>query len=173
VGIESHLESIQDDIKWMKLALEEAQKAGAVGEVPVGAIIVNAQNELVARGYNQPISACDPTAHAEIYAIREAANLSDNYRIPGHTLYVTIEPCTMCVGALVHARLGRLVYGASEPKMGAIESAFKLLEAGCYNHVPDVTGGILAEDCARLMSGFFARRRKEKVAERTNRKQSI
>jgi tRNA(adenine34) deaminase len=159
-------------MKWMKLALEVAEKAAEAGEVPVGAIIVNTQNELVARGYNQPISSCDPTAHAEIRAIRDASIQIGNYRLPGHTLYVTIEPCTMCVGAVVHARLSRVVYGAPEPKTGAIESAFKLLETGLYNHVPHVTGGVLAEDCAQLMSGFFTHRRKEKVAEKAIKKQS-
>jgi tRNA(adenine34) deaminase len=139
----------------MRLALEQAQIAAELGEVPVGAVLVDAVGELVATGHNQPISAHDPSAHAEIVTLRAAAGKLGNYRLPETTLYVTLEPCTMCVGALVHARVGRLVYAATEPKSGAVESAQQLFETGKFNHRPDVESGVLAQQSSALLSRFF------------------
>ena len=144
-----------DDENWMRLALEQAQIAAEMGEVPVGAVLVDAAGELVAAGHNQPISAHDPSAHAEIVTLRTAAGRLGNYRLPDTTLYVTLEPCTMCVGALVHARVGRLVYAATEPKSGAVESAQQLFETGKFNHRPLVESGVLAEESSALLSRFF------------------
>ena len=144
----------------MRQAIAQAQIAADLDEVPVGAILVDAAGELLAAGYNQPISARDPSAHAEIVALRAAAQKLGNYRLPGTTLYVTLEPCTMCVGALVHARVGRLVYAATEPKTGAIESAQQLFETGEYNHRPAVEGGLLAAESSALLSAFFKARRR-------------
>lgn len=148
-----------NDSAWMQQALEQAQIAAEHDEVPVGAVLVDAAGELVAVGHNQPIGACDPSAHAEIVVLRAAAQKLGNYRLPGTTLYVTLEPCVMCVGALVHARVGRLVYGATEPKTGAIESAHRLFEGGKFNHRPAIESGLLADECAALMTDFFASRR--------------
>jgi tRNA(adenine34) deaminase len=144
----------------MRRALEEARKSAAVGEVPVGAVLVDDGDRLVAAGHNQPIGARDPSAHAEIVVLRAAAQKLDNYRLPGCTLYVTVEPCVMCVGALVHARVQRLVYGAAEPKTGAIESAHRLFEDGEFNHYPEIVSGVLADECSQLMTEFFVARRK-------------
>src|SRR5262245_25031318 len=131
------------DHQFMRYALNRAIEAGERGEVPVGAIVV-VDGELVAEGFNQPISTNDPTAHAEIVAMRRAAAELGNYRLSGATLYVTIEPCQMCVGAMIHARIGRLVYGAPEPKAGAIESAMRAHEHPALNHRIEVVGGVLA-----------------------------
>jgi tRNA(adenine34) deaminase len=144
-----------DDETWMRLALEQAQIAAEMGEVPVGAVLVDAAGELVAAGHNQPISAHDPSAHAEIVTLRAAAGKFGNYRLPGTTLFVTLEPCTMCVGALVHARVGRLVYAATEPKSGAVESAQQLFETGKFNHRPLIASGVLAQESSVLLSRFF------------------
>ncbi len=144
----------------MRAALEQAARAAAQGEVPVGAVLIDADGELLAAGHNQPIGAHDPTAHAEIVALRAAAQKLGNYRLPGTTLYVTIEPCTMCVGALVHARVARLVYGAAEPRTGALESAQRLFETGEYNHRPQIESGVLAAECRALLVEFFAARRR-------------
>lgn len=147
-----------DDHFWMKRALKLAGQAGAAGEVPVGAVVVLEGREIGA-GYNAPISGCDPTAHAEIRALRDAARRAGNYRLPGATLYVTLEPCTMCVGAIVHSRISRLVYGALEPKAGAVESTRTTLEEEHMNwHVASV-GGVLSGPCGEIISEFFARRR--------------
>ena len=146
------------DEHWMQLALEQAQLAAANGEVPVGAVLVK-DNQLVASGFNQPISACDPSAHAEIVVLRAAAKALSNYRLPNTTLYVTIEPCTMCVGALIHARIERLVFGAPEPRAGAVVSAAQLLEGVQFNHRIAVQGGVLAEPCAAVMQKFFREKR--------------
>ncbi len=137
----------------------QAQIAAEMEEVPVGAVLVDAAGELIAAGHNQPISARDPSAHAEIVVLRAAAQKLGNYRLPGTTLYVTLEPCTMCVGALVHARVGRLVYGAAEPKTGAIESAQRLFETGKFNHQPRIESGILADECSALLTRFFENKR--------------
>ena len=150
------------DDAWMRQALLQAESAAALDEVPVGALLVDADGELIAAGHNQPISAHDPSAHAEIVVLRAAARKLANYRLPGTTLYVTLEPCVMCVGALVHARVARLVYGATEPKTGAIESAQKLFESGRFNHEPEIEGGVLAEECGALLSRFFENKRAAK-----------
>lgn len=144
----------------MRLALDEARRAEAAGEVPVGAVVV-LDGHVVGRGFNQPIAAVDPTAHAEIVALRDAARGVGNYRLTGAVMYVTIEPCLMCVGAMVHARIARLVYGAAEPKAGAIESAMRALEHPTLNHRFEATGGVLAAEAREVMQSFFQRRRTE------------
>jgi len=146
----------------MRQALEQARNAAELDEVPVGAVLVDINGVLVSAGHNQPIRSHDPTAHAEIMVLRDAARKLKNYRLPGTTLYVTLEPCTMCVGALVQARVARIVYGATEPKTGAIESAQRLFESGEYNHKPDIQGGVLADECSSLLSRFFAAKRAAK-----------
>jgi tRNA(adenine34) deaminase len=148
-----------NDIAYMALALEQARLAARAGEVPVGAVLVDRHGEVLAASHNQPISAVDPTAHAEIRVLREAARNIDNYRLIDTTLYVTLEPCVMCVGAMIHARIGRLVYGAAEYKTGAIQSAARLLDDVRFNHVIEVQSGILEQPCREILSEFFARRR--------------
>lgn len=142
----------------MRLALERARHAEAEGEVPVGAVLVR-DGEVIASGFNHPIGACDPTLHAEVHALREAAQAEGNYRLPGTTLYVTLEPCAMCAGAIVHARVARVVYGAADPKTGAVRSVFRLLDSNPANHRVEFSGGILADECAALLRDFFAARR--------------
>ncbi len=149
---------IETDIEWMRIALEQANKASAAGEVPVGAIVVN-DNELLATGYNQPITTHDPTAHAEIIAMRDAGSRLGNYRLTGTTLYVTLEPCPMCVGAMIHARVKRVVFGATDPKTGAAGSVFRLAQAGEHNHVMEIQQGVLAEECSQMLRAFFKARR--------------
>ena len=144
----------------MQQALAQARIAAELGEVPVGAVLVDADGCLLAVGHNKPISSCDPSAHAEINTLRAAALKLNNYRLPDTTLYVTLEPCTMCVGALVHARIKRLVYAASEPRSGAIESAQQLFKTGEYNHRPEVEGGLLAAESSALLTAFFKARRR-------------
>jgi len=151
-------EAGETDIRLMRAALDEAQAAAARGEVPVGAVIV-ADGRVVGRAGNRTIIDCDPTAHAEIVALREAAKTIGNYRLLGATLYVTIEPCAMCAGAMVQARVGRLVYGADDPKGGAVRSCFSILDHPQINHRVEVTSGVLAEDAAALLQNFFAARR--------------
>jgi tRNA(adenine34) deaminase len=148
------------DAHWMRYALNRAIEAGERGEVPVGAIVV-VDGDLIAEGFNQPIATNDPTAHAEIVAIRRAAAELGNYRLTGASLYVTIEPCQMCVGAMVHARIARLIYGAPEPKAGAIESAMRAHEHPSLNHRMEVTGGILASEAREVMQDFFRERRRD------------
>jgi len=147
-----------DDEHFMGLAMDLAREAGAAGEVPVGALIV-LEEEVVGRGFNQPIGRHDPTAHAEIMALRDAATRLGNYRLPGCTLYVTLEPCAMCAGAIMHARIERLVFGASDPKTGAAGSVIDLFAESSLNHHTSVVGGVLAEQCGSLLSGFFVARR--------------
>ncbi|MYA16678.1 MAG: tRNA adenosine(34) deaminase TadA [Gammaproteobacteria bacterium] len=142
----------------MRRALALARQAGAQGEVPVGAVVV-VDGECVGRGRNGPISAVDPTAHAEIEALRMAARAIGNYRLPGALLYVTVEPCAMCAGAMVHARVAHLVYGAPEPKSGAVASTARLFESPGVNHRVEVTAGVLGDDCAQLLIDFFGARR--------------
>jgi tRNA(adenine34) deaminase len=142
----------------MEAALAEARRARDAGEVPIGAVVA-VGGEIVGRGFNQPIGACDPTAHAEIVAIREASRRVGNYRLTDATLCVTIEPCLMCVGALVHARIGTLVYGASEPKSGAVRSAVRGDELPGLNHRFLVVGGVREEECRALMQEFFKGKR--------------
>ncbi|WP_372781723.1 tRNA adenosine(34) deaminase TadA [Litorivivens sp.] len=150
---------LADDEKWMRHALALAREAERLGEVPVGAVLVRG-GELLAEGFNQPISSNDPTAHAEVVVLRNAAKAVSNYRLPGTTLYVTVEPCTMCAGSLIHARVSRLVYGAPEPRAGAVASQLQILSQPFYNHRMEVEGGVLAEECATLMSDFFANKRR-------------
>ena len=142
----------------MRAALEQALEAGRRGEVPVGAVVV-VDGEMVGAGFNQPIGGQDPTAHAEIVAMREAAKRLGNYRLMGATLYVTIEPCQMCVGAMVHARVARVVYGTREPKAGAIESAMRAHEHPALNHRITATGGVLEEECRAVIQEFFREKR--------------
>ena len=146
------------DQRYMRLAMDAAMRAQAVGEVPVGAVIVR-QGEVIATGYNQPIARHDPTAHAEIAALRAAAEALGNYRLPGCTLYVTLEPCAMCAGAMMHARLSRIVFGASDPKTGACGSVVNLFAEEKLNHHAELVGGVLAEECGTMLSAFFAERR--------------
>ncbi len=150
---------ITTDERWMREALLLAQQAADLGEVPVGAVVVSG-GEIIGSGFNQAIRTCDATAHAEIVAIRNASQFRDNYRLPGTTLYVTLEPCTMCFGAMVHARIDRLVFGATEPKAGVIVSRASLPEAEHFNHRITTTHGVLAEECSILLQDFFRRRRK-------------
>lgn len=149
-----------EDEQWMRHALVLAERAEQEGEVPVGAVLVGADGAMLGEGFNQPIGRCDPSAHAEIVALRAAASTVGNYRLPDTTLYVTVEPCAMCAGALVHARVARLVYGASEPRAGVVNSQLALLEQPFFNHRVAVTGGVLAEECGRRISGFFAGKRR-------------
>lgn len=146
------------DVSFMQVALEEARAAATVGEVPIGALIVLG-DKILARAGNRTIRDCDPTAHAEILVIREAALLLRNYRMPGTTLYVTIEPCSMCAGAIIQARIPRLVYGADDPKGGAVRSCFEVLSNVSLNHQVEIMPGVLAEDCASILQSFFAARR--------------
>lgn len=148
------------DLVFMQHALALARAGAVANEVPVGAVVVCA-GEIVGEGYNQPISRHDPTAHAEIVALRDAALRLGNYRLPDCTLYVTVEPCAMCAGAIQHARIARVVYGTSGPKTGACGSVVDLFAEAKLNHHADVEGGLLAEESARLISAFFQRRRSE------------
>ena len=145
----------------MRAALIEAGKAMASDEVPIGAVIA-IDGAIVSAAFNQPISSVDPTAHAEIRAIRAAAQAIGNYRLTGATLCVTVEPCAMCVGAMVHARIGTLIYGAPEPKTGAVISTLKLLDDSSWNHRVSVVSGVMAEDCRALLQDFFKEKRKRK-----------
>lgn len=146
------------DGRYMALALEEAAAAAVEGEVPVGAIIVS-DDQIIARAHNRPIGLNDPTAHAEILAIRTAARQAGNYRLSGTTLYVTLEPCLMCAGAVIHARIGRVVFGARDPKGGAVVSVGRVFEDTRLNHQVDFTGGVMAERCAEILSSFFQQKR--------------
>ena len=148
----------EQDEAFMREALALAREAGSVDEVPVGAVVV-IDGEIVGRGFNQPIRRHDPTAHAEIMALRDAAARVGNYRLPGSTLYVTLEPCVMCSGAIMHARVGRVVFGARDPKTGAAGSVVDLYAEARLNHHADIVGGVLAEESGALLSGFFAARR--------------
>jgi tRNA(adenine34) deaminase len=146
------------DEHWMAHALSLAQKAAAAGEVPVGAVLV-LDNKIIGEGWNQPIGTSDPTAHAEILALREGAVATNNYRIPHATLYVTLEPCAMCAGAMIHARIQRLVFGAPDPKTGAAGTVFNLLKDARLNHQVECVGNVLAEPCGQLLRAFFKDRR--------------
>ena len=149
------------DQQWMDRALELAKHGATLGEVPVGAVVVS-NDEIIGEGWNQPISSQDPTAHAEVVALRAAASTINNYRLVDATLYVTLEPCTMCAGALVHARIARLVYAASEPKSGVVHSNGCIFKQAYFNHQIEFTGGVLAEQSGQIISDFFQRRRVEK-----------
>ena len=143
--------------EWMQVALGLAEEAARHDEVPVGAVVVR-ENQIIGRGFNQPISGHDPTAHAEIMALRDAAQTLGNYRLPGCTLVVTVEPCTMCAGALVHARIEQLIFGAREPRAGAVCSSSRVLDNPGLNHKVTVIEGVLGKECKALMSAFFQER---------------
>ena len=145
----------------MRQCIAQAQAASARGEVPVGALIVNpGTGEVIASTGNAPIGICDPTAHAEILALRDAAYKTNNYRLSGLTLYVTLEPCAMCAGAISHARISRVVYGASDPKGGAIESGVQFFDSPSCHAKPEITAGVLAQECGQMLKGFFKARRR-------------
>ena len=148
----------QGDTAWMELALEQARLAAEAGEVPVGALVIR-DGEIVAQGHNRNLLDHDPTAHAEIVALRQAAKRLGNHRLGGCTVYATIEPCSMCAGALIHARVARLVYGASDPKAGAAGSVLQVLNHPDLNHKIEVTAGILPERCSEILQEFFRRKR--------------
>ena len=149
-----------NDERWMTRAFELVRDAEAAGEVPVGAVVLAADGALLAEGANCPIATADPTAHAEVVALRAAGKKVQNYRLMGATLYVTLEPCAMCVGALMHARVARVVFGANDPKSGAVSSVIALPVQPLFNHKIIWRGGVLAEECSRLLSTFFQNRRK-------------
>ncbi len=146
------------DEAWMRRALDLARRGAEAGEVPVGALVVRGETAL-GEGWNRPIAAHDASAHAEIVALREASARERNYRLPGTTVYATMEPCPMCAGAIVHARVARVVFGARDEKWGAAGSVFDILGAGRLNHRPEVHAGVLAEDCAEMLRAFFRARR--------------
>ena len=150
---------LTSDALFMQEALSQARNAWVLGEVPVGALVVR-DGEIIATGFNQPIANHDPTAHAEIMALRAAAAVMGNYRLPGCELFVTLEPCVMCAGAMMHARLARVVYGATDPKTGACGSIVNLFAESKLNHHTEVIGGVLAEECSQLLKDFFAERRR-------------
>lgn len=147
-----------EDHQWMRHALSLAQKAEAAGEVPVGAVLV-LENKIIAEGMNQPIGLCDPTAHAEIQALRRGADTLKNYRLVNTTLYVTLEPCAMCLGALIHARVARLVFGAYDFRAGAVQTVFSLGDSPHFNHRLRYEGGVLEKECAEMLSAFFKAKR--------------
>ena len=147
-----------EDEKWMSFALEQAGKAEKEGEVPVGAILVK-DDLIIARAHNKPISTNDPTAHAEIQLLRAAGEELKNYRLPGTTLYVTLEPCAMCLGAIMHARIERVVFGAHDPKTGVCGSSENFMEASCFNHKIDLASGVLENESKQLLKSFFNSRR--------------
>lgn len=153
---------VPSDEHWMRQALLLAQNAEALGEVPVGAVLVK-DGELVGEGWNQPISTNDPSAHAEMVALRQAATNQQNYRLPDTTLYVTLEPCAMCAGALVHARVGRVVYAASEPRTGAAGSVMNVLQHQALNHHCEVDAGLCEQESADMLKSFFKAKRKNKA----------
>ncbi len=154
---------VSDEI-FMRAALDLARQAESLGEVPVGAVVVR-DGEIVGRGFNAPISRCDPSAHAEMTALRDAAHRLGNYRLAGCDLFVTLEPCLMCAGAIMHARIARVVYGAGDPKTGACGSVLDVFAERRLNHHADVAGGVLAEECGLMLSNFFAMRRMQQKAE--------
>jgi len=147
-----------EDEKWMSFALKQARKAEKEGEVPVGAILVK-DDLIIARAHNKPISTNDPTAHAEIQLLRAAGEELKNYRLPGTTLYVTLEPCAMCLGAIMHARIERVVFGAHDPKTGVCGSSENFMEASCFNHKIDIASGVLENESKQLLKNFFNSRR--------------
>jgi tRNA(adenine34) deaminase len=162
----SNISQQTQDEQYMRRAIDLAAQGELLGEVPVGAVIV-CDGNIIGEGFNQPITNHDPSAHAEVVAIRQAAKNIQNYRLVNATLYVTLEPCTMCVGALVHARIARLVFGTAEPKAGAVVSKSKLLESDFFNHKIETSGGVCAHECQHQLSDFFRKRRevlkKEKI----------
>jgi tRNA(adenine34) deaminase len=151
---------VNADIEFMRQALAEARESGASGEVPIGAVLAH-EGKILARAGNRTIRDCDPTAHAEIVALREAAKIIGNYRLADTTLYVTIEPCSMCAGAMIQARVPRLVFGAAEPRGGAVQSCFEVLSHPELNHRVQVTSGVLGSECSEVLQSFFAVRRQQ------------
>jgi len=149
---------VEIDRQFMQQALEQAGLAALAGEVPVGAVIVR-NGEVIAKAFNQPITNHDPSAHAEMLALRQAALAEENYRLPGTTLYVTLEPCTMCAGAMLHARVDRIVYGAADPKTGAAGSVLDLFSSKQLNHQTIIEGGVMGQECGQLLREFFKERR--------------
>jgi tRNA(adenine34) deaminase len=147
------------DVFWMQRALQLAKESEEKGEVPIGAVLT-LNDTMIGEGHNSPISHVDPTAHAEILALRKGAMFLSNYRLPQTTLYVTLEPCVMCLGAIIHARVQRVVYGAPDPKSGAIHSAFQLSDAKHFNHFPIYVGGVLQEACSQVLTAFFQKKRR-------------
>lgn len=156
-----HPRNYNTDEYWMRMAFAKAQEAARQGEVPVGAVLVELDN-LLAEACNLPITLQDPTGHAEILVLRQVAKLKQNYRLSGTTLYVTLEPCIMCMGALIHARVKRLVYGATDPKTGAVASVYNIGSDNLLNHTIEIEGGVLAEQCGALLKTFFKIRREHK-----------
>ena len=152
------MKQVERDRQFMQQALEQAGLAALAGEVPVGAVIVR-NGEVIARAFNQPITKHDPSAHAEMLALRQAALSEENYRLPGTTLYVTLEPCIMCAGAMLHARVDRIVYGAADPKTGAAGSVLDVFSSKQINHQTVVEGGVMAQECGQLLRDFFKERR--------------
>ena len=152
---------MKDDLFYMNKALQQAEIAAKIGEVPVGSLLLLADGREIV-SHNAPITLHDASAHAEMRVIRDACKLTKNYRLNGSTLYITLEPCSMCAGAIVHARIGRVVYGASDPKTGAVESLYQMLSDRRLNHQPEITGGVLADACGTLLKDFFRDRRKQK-----------
>lgn len=150
---------LNDDEQFMRLAIAEAVKATDIDEVPVGAVITDASGDVVATGFNRTIIDSDPTGHAEIIALRTAAERIGNYRLTGYTLYTTIEPCVMCAGAIVNARIGRLVFGAHDERFGAVETKFRLCDSPLLNHRIEIVSSVLADECRALMQDFFRARR--------------
>jgi len=146
-------------LKYMEAAISEGEKAGQRDEVPVGAVLVDASGEILAAAHNLTISMSDPTAHAEILALRQAAQKVNNYRLPGTTLYATVEPCIMCMGAVIHARVERVVFGAPDPKWGAAGSLYHFAEDGRLNHSPEILGGVCEDRCRELIQSFFRKKR--------------
>jgi tRNA(adenine34) deaminase len=146
------------DLQFMQQALDQAKLAAAAGEVPVGAVLVR-DGQVISSGFNQPITNSDPSAHAEMMALRSAAQDASNYRLPGTTLYVTLEPCTMCAGAMLHARVERVVFGAADPKTGAAGSVLNVFSEKQINHQTQVEGGIMSEECGQILRDFFKERR--------------
>ena len=152
------MENAEADKSFMQLALAEARASAVAGEVPIGALVIH-EGKILARSGNRTIRDCDPTAHAEIIVIREAAHALGNYRLAGTTLYVTLEPCSMCAGAIVQARIPRIVYGADDPKGGAVRSCFEVLTSAQLNHQVEIVSGVFGAECASLLQSFFAARR--------------
>ncbi|MBB5214048.1 tRNA(adenine34) deaminase [Parapusillimonas granuli] len=159
-GLRAEPEFRDADVAAMRLALEQAALARAAGEVPVGAVLVDAQGGILGAGFNRTITDRDPTCHAEIVALRQACAAVGNYRLPGARLYVTLEPCAMCVGALLHARLAQVIYGAADPKTGACGGVLDLPAIGRLNHQTEFQGGLLADDCGEILRAFFRERRR-------------
>ncbi|HEY6972528.1 MAG TPA: tRNA adenosine(34) deaminase TadA [Candidatus Angelobacter sp.] len=155
---------VRDDAAWMRLALEEASLAIRAGEVPVGALVIK-EGEIIGRGHNRSLLDYDPSAHAEIVALREAAARLRNHRLTGCTMFVTIEPCAMCAGALVHARVARLVYGASDPKAGAVSSLLQVVNHPGLNHKMEVKSGVLERECSEILQKFFQEKRNPSASE--------